>query len=91
MRASAVSSRERPRCQPIVSVDGTTFFVDLDNRLLRAAFKPGTRIDFDAVDGRRICEIAGVVTCRRCGMSAIVADSARPLCCMRCRSAVRQG
>ena len=72
---------------PAISIDRTTYFVNLALRILRKAFDPHGHVDFDSVEGVRLCRLAGVVTCSRCGMSAIVALSDREDVrnCMRCR------
>ena len=71
---------------PAVRVDGTAYVVDLGRRQFRDTFNVNGRIDFDSVEGQRLCAATGVVTCLRCGMSVIVpmSDEDDEWRCMRC-------
>ena len=83
---------KRPQALPVVSADATSYLVDLAGRILRPAFTPAKRIDFDSVKGNQICARAGVLTCLRCGMSVIVAGTAttQVLQRMRCGRALQR-
>ena len=73
---------------PTIVIDGETYFVDLSLRVFRRAFSPGKYIDFDSIEGERLCRSGGVVSCRQCGMSAIASQAAlrkEALRCMRCQ------
>ena len=75
-----------PQVLPTIRLNGKAYFVDLALRQFRETMDPGRRIDFDAVKGVELCRQAGVVTCLRCGMCAIVGACAGDvkLRCMRC-------
>ena len=79
-----------PQVLPTVRLQGTAYFVDLARRQFRDTMNIQQHIDFDSAKGVALCRQAGVVTCLRCGMSAIVATSRREddLRCMRCRTVV---
>jgi len=59
---------------PIVRVNGTGYYVDLEHRLFRDTMNPSRYIDFDSAAGRHLSRQAGVVTCLRCGASVIVSS-----------------
>ena len=56
-----------PHSLPVARLNGTAYFVDLRLRQFRETMNPGNYVDFDSVEGRKMCEQAGVVTCLGCG------------------------
>ena len=72
---------------PVIRLAGTAYFIDLSHRHFKETMNPGIRVDFDSVEGQRLCRQAGVVTCLNCGTSAIVAASVldNELSCLRCK------
>lgn len=81
------------RSLPVVTLNGTAWFVDLRLRQFRETMNPHNYVDFDTVKGKRFCRQSGVVTCLRCGMSVIVPGSVldEGLGCARCSGAVHMG
>ena len=71
---------------PTILLGSKGYFIDLKARLFRETLDPGRYIDFDSVEGERLCRQAGVVTCLRCGASVIVSVSiwGEELRCVRC-------
>jgi len=80
----------KPQVLPIVQLDGTAYYIDLDHRLFKPVMTPKAYIDFDSVAGLRLCQESGVMTCLQCGMSVIVALQTidNGLRCGRCGKAV---
>ena len=76
---------------PIVAYGGKHFFtVDLKGKrfipLIAETLSFGT--SFDSEEGKIMCRNAGVVTCKNCGMSAIISKAyeEKELRCMHCFS-----
>ena len=66
-----------PQVLPVVRIDATAYFADLRLRQFRETFNLHAHIDCDSVKGVLLCQLAGVVTCLRCGRTAIVSRAAR--------------
>lgn len=81
---------DRPPVLPVVPLEGKAYFIDLSGRQFRETMNPRNYVDFDSVLGERLCKLAGVVTCRSCGASVIVAGEimGRRLRCVRCGAVV---
>ena len=85
-----VGKDKTPPVPPTIRLNGKAYIIDLSLRQFRETMNPGHRVDFDSVAGVELCRQAGVITCLRCGASAIVAGSAREeaIWCLRCRSPI---
>ncbi len=75
---------------PVVQIVGTSFFVDLEQRLFRDVFNPQHYVDFRSWEGQQLCEQAGIISCPVCGMSVIVpvSRSEDRLRCMSCEGSL---
>ena len=76
-----------PRALPVVLFRGEQYFADLRLNEFRPV-KGFESIPFDGEEGRIISRNTGVVTCKSCGMSAIISKAfeAEQLRCMQCFS-----
>ena len=77
-----------PWALPVVRNGLTSYFADLRLRQFRDISNPHNYVDFDSEQGRIICRQSGIVSCRQCGINAIVSPAldTEKLRCMRCFS-----
>ena len=80
--------------EPIIQMEGHTYFVDLRNKVFGNPWKPldtSEMVHFSSAEGQRLCRLVHVVTCRKCGNSVIVRTdvSKSRLRCMRCFSRMK--
>ena len=66
------------------------YFADLRLHEFRSVGDPSLLILFESKPGRRLCEMAGIVSCPSCRTSMIVSSVVRPegVRCVRCGMAV---
>ena len=81
-----------PRHLTVLRLPGISYFIDLQLGQLRDVENPCNYIDFDSEDGRRLCQQANVISCRRCRAHMIVSSRLRTdeLSCMRCMTPIEQ-
>ena len=80
------NSYEGPRHLTVLRLPGISYFIDLQLGQFRDVDNPGNYIDFDSDDGRRLCQQANVISCRKCRAHMIVSRRlfANELTCVRC-------
>jgi len=76
-----------PRALPVVLYKGEQYFADLrlnEFRPVRGFYS----IAFGGEEGRIMCRNTGIITCKSCGMSAIISKAfeEQQLRCMKCFS-----
>ena len=80
------NSYQGPRHLTVLRLPGISYFIDLQLGQFRDVENPCNYIDFDSEDGRRLCQQANVISCRRCRAHMIVSSRllADGLACVRC-------
>ena len=73
---------------PRFRLGDTDYFADLRLGEFRRVDDPGASIVFDSPEGMTCCGMAGIVTCRRCDVNALVSGAvgADGIRCERCGS-----
>jgi len=81
---------EGPKVLPVLWLAGKRYWIDLRLGEFRNVEPPLECIGFDSAEGRRLCRLANVVRCSRCGTSVIVPGhlASRELWCVRCLAEV---
>jgi len=77
-----------PKVLPLVQIGGHALFVDLRLGQFRTARPPLVFIEFASEDGKRLCDVANVVSCPMCKTHIIVPGGSRTerLRCVNCFS-----
>jgi hypothetical protein len=77
-----------PKVLSLVRIGEQAFFVDLRLGQFRSAVGPLVFVAFDSEDGRRLCDLANVLSCPACGTHIIVTGALRAegLRCVKCFS-----
>ena len=77
-----------PWALPVVLYKGEQYFADLRLNEFRPVQGLLASIPFDGEEGRIMCRNTGVITCKSCGMSAIISKAYEEelLRCMLCFS-----
>ena len=77
---------EGPKVLPVLWMGERRWWIDLRLGEFRTVEPVLECIGFDSAEGRRLCRLANVVSCPRCGTSMIVSGwlAERVLWCVRC-------
>ena len=80
------NSYDGPRQLAMLKLPEASYFIDLQLGQFRDVENPGNYIDFDSDEGRRLCQQANVISCRRCRARMIVSSRLLTdrLTCIRC-------
>jgi len=75
-----------PKVLPVLWLGEKRYWIDLRLQEFRTVDPVLECIGFDSAEGRRLCRLANVVTCPRCGTSVIVSGwmAGKELRCVRC-------